>query len=184
MRRIGRLILVSVLLGGSLGLAPQALASSGMTGGPATVAPAAGTKVTLQGRLEVLEGDDFVHGRTIETYELVTAQGSYELRFGQAGPEVPPAGSTVTVQGTLNGSAITVNDPLAGKTAFPGKIIPASRINPVLPRRSPAPSAWRSSSSTSRTTRVSRSRPPSPQGSHSPIQLPSPRSIPRTHGAS
>jgi hypothetical protein len=30
-----------------------------------------------------------------------------------------------------NGSKITVNDPLNNKTAFPGNVIPASRINPV-----------------------------------------------------
>jgi hypothetical protein len=30
-----------------------------------------------------------------------------------------------------NGSKITINDPLNGKKAFPGNIIPASRINPV-----------------------------------------------------
>lgn len=30
-----------------------------------------------------------------------------------------------------NGSPITVNDPLNGKTAFPGKVIPQSRLNPV-----------------------------------------------------
>jgi hypothetical protein len=30
-----------------------------------------------------------------------------------------------------NGSAITINDPLANKTAFPGKVIPPNRINPV-----------------------------------------------------
>ena len=30
-----------------------------------------------------------------------------------------------------NGSAITINDPLNGKTPFPGKVIPANRINPV-----------------------------------------------------
>jgi hypothetical protein len=30
-----------------------------------------------------------------------------------------------------NGSAITINDPLNGKTAFPGKIIPANRLTPI-----------------------------------------------------
>jgi hypothetical protein len=108
-RVIGRLILVSVLLGGSLGLGPQALASSGgHPAAPSTGARSDAANDTLQGRFEVLEGDDFTHGRTIDTYELVTDQGDYELLFGPEGPGVAASGSIVTVRGTLTARTITV----------------------------------------------------------------------------
>jgi len=104
-----RLLLVGTLLGGSLSLTPPVLASGiGAATAPSAGVPFDATTVTLQGRLDVLEGDDFTHGRTIDTYELVTDQGSYELSFGRQEPEVAASGSFVTVRGALAGSTITV----------------------------------------------------------------------------
>jgi chitodextrinase len=72
-----------------------------------TRAWAAGSDVTVAGKLIDAHSDDFDHGKAVHQYRLETDQGSYELQFIDKHPELARA-SRVTVHGQRSGNTITV----------------------------------------------------------------------------
>lgn len=63
---------------------------------------------TFEGRLVTSHSDDFMRGRADFQYQLVTADGTYELRFSEARPALPLA-ATVRVHGARGGNVIAVS---------------------------------------------------------------------------
>jgi hypothetical protein len=66
-----------------------------------------GGRVTLEGRLEVVHGDNFAQGSADFRYRLVTDQATYELRFDDQNPQLPRS-TRVRVHGTRNGKEFDV----------------------------------------------------------------------------